>query len=82
MNKDARFHQSSVDRVIEILDMAPSLNVLGNENLNTLVDDVKNIIKPENIDANLIRKDDSVRRQVMCDSVQAVSKIQECMSGF
>ena len=35
MNKDARFHQSSVDRVIEILDMAPDLNILGNENLNT-----------------------------------------------
>lgn len=82
MNKDARFHQSSIDRVVEILDMAPSLNILGNEHLDNLVEDVKKTLKPENMDADLIRKDETIRNQVMCDSVQAVSKIQECMAGF
>ncbi len=82
MNKEARFHQTSVDKVMEILDMAPSLNVLGNENLNSLIDEVKDIIKPETIDANLIRKDEAIRGQVMCDSVKAVTRIQEAMSGF
>lgn len=82
MNKDARFHQSSIDRVVEILDMAPSLNILGNEQVNDLVNEIKNTLKPENLDANLIRKDDAIRTQVMTDSIQAVSKIQDAMSGF
>ena len=82
MNKDARFHQSSIDRVVEILDMAPQLNILDNPQVNNLVEDIKNTLRPENLDANLIRKDNAIRTQVMTDSIQAVSKIQDAMSGF
>lgn len=81
MNPDARFHQTSIDRVVDILDLAPSLNLLGNPQLNELVEKVKGHLKPENLNANEIRKSEQIRDQVKCDSIQAVCAIQEAMNG-
>lgn len=81
MNPDARFHQTSIDRVVDILDLAPSLNLLGNPQLDELVDKVKGFLKPENLNANEIRKSEQIRDQVKCDSIQAVCAIQDAMNG-
>jgi hypothetical protein len=82
LNPDARFHQTAIDRVTEILDMAPSLNILGNPDLENLVNDVKEALSPENIDIKEIRQSKEIRQEVAQNSLSAVMKIQEAMEGF
>jgi hypothetical protein len=82
LNPDARFHKTAVSKLQEILDVAPSLNVLDDPKLNAVIDTVKNLIKPENLDVNSIRKDKKVRQQVLSDSLEAVESINVAMSGI
>jgi hypothetical protein len=82
LNPDARFHATAVTKLQEIIDIAPQLNVLDDPNINKMVEDVRKLIKPENLNPKTIRDDENVRNQVLSDSVNAVESIKNAMSSI
>jgi len=81
LNPDARFHKTAVTKLQEIIDIAPELNVLDDPTLSKMIEDVKELIKPENLDVDKIRNDTSERNKVLSNSMQAVESIKNAMGG-
>jgi hypothetical protein len=81
-NPDARFHESSITKLKEIVEIAPALNVLDNPDLHNMIDAIKQHIDIDALDVKEVRDNPAVREKLTESSFNAVTAIQDAMGGI
>lgn len=80
MAPDTKFREATLRNLEELVETIPSLNITNDPNLNAFADVIRQRLT--GIDANDLRKDNTLRSQVHSDAAKIMSKMTSFMNAF